>query len=226
MIVDSRSFTPPCSDPLSGAIPPEPNGRGNKIFIDIREALSTTIQTSPPHAHEREVRVIVHKVKPEDTFAGIVLFYDVPMGRLKKLNRLWSTDSIHLRKFLYIPLELIQYQRIYCKLREIQTPELIDDASSISTNSTWGTSSPRSPLVPMATVPYSELQFFTKKPDDHASTPAEPSDDPPSLVDAFGITYLGRVADTLLQASHKAMAGPKKGGLTENYELQRLIHPL
>lgn len=51
------------------------------------------------------VQVILHKVKKNDTVAGIGLFYGIPLSKLKKANRLWTNDSIHARRILYIPLK-------------------------------------------------------------------------------------------------------------------------
>ncbi|KAI9288118.1 hypothetical protein BC943DRAFT_335094 [Umbelopsis sp. AD052] len=51
------------------------------------------------------VQAILHKVKKNDTVAGIGLFYGIPLSKLKKANRLWTNDSIHARRILYIPLK-------------------------------------------------------------------------------------------------------------------------
>ncbi|KAI8581502.1 hypothetical protein K450DRAFT_278947 [Umbelopsis ramanniana AG] len=51
------------------------------------------------------VQAIIHKVKKNDTVAGIGLFYGIPLSKLKKANRLWTNDSIHARRILYIPLK-------------------------------------------------------------------------------------------------------------------------
>ncbi|CAG8598942.1 8996_t:CDS:2 [Ambispora leptoticha] len=49
--------------------------------------------------------VIVHEVKKTDTLAGIALFYGIELPILKKANKLWTNDSIHMHKYLYIPLD-------------------------------------------------------------------------------------------------------------------------
>ncbi|GAB5586573.1 hypothetical protein Unana1_01473 [Umbelopsis nana] len=51
------------------------------------------------------VQAILHKVQKTDTLAGISLFYGIPLPKLKKVNRLWTNDSIHSRRALYIPLK-------------------------------------------------------------------------------------------------------------------------
>ncbi|KAF9921009.1 hypothetical protein FBU30_009017 [Linnemannia zychae] len=50
-------------------------------------------------------RVIIHQVTMTDTLAGIALNYGIQVSILKKSNKLWTNDSIHTRKYLYIPFE-------------------------------------------------------------------------------------------------------------------------
>ncbi|KAG0300534.1 hypothetical protein BGZ97_003182 [Linnemannia gamsii] len=50
-------------------------------------------------------RVIIHQVTTTDTLAGIALNYGIQVSILKKCNKLWTNDSIHTRKYLYIPFE-------------------------------------------------------------------------------------------------------------------------
>ncbi|KAF9432719.1 hypothetical protein BGZ76_010422 [Entomortierella beljakovae] len=50
-------------------------------------------------------RVIIHQVTTTDTLAGIALYYGIQVSFLKKSNKLWTNDSIHTRKYLYIPFE-------------------------------------------------------------------------------------------------------------------------
>ncbi|KAF9930539.1 hypothetical protein BGZ67_005739 [Mortierella alpina] len=50
-------------------------------------------------------RVIIHQVCITDTLAGIALYYGTQVTVLKKCNKLWTNDSIHTRKYLYIPFE-------------------------------------------------------------------------------------------------------------------------
>ncbi|POG63926.1 carbohydrate-binding module family 50 protein [Rhizophagus irregularis DAOM 181602=DAOM 197198] len=46
--------------------------------------------------------VIVHEIKPSDTIAGVALFYGIEISILKKANKLWTNDSIHLHHFQII----------------------------------------------------------------------------------------------------------------------------
>ncbi|OCH91699.1 hypothetical protein OBBRIDRAFT_834028 [Obba rivulosa] len=60
----------------------------------------------PPPAREEEKAVLVHEILPTDSLPGVALKYGIKLADLRKANQLWASDSIHLRKVLYIPLEL------------------------------------------------------------------------------------------------------------------------
>ncbi|XP_055339954.1 lysM and putative peptidoglycan-binding domain-containing protein 2-like isoform X2 [Paramacrobiotus metropolitanus] len=47
---------------------------------------------------------ITHPICSTDTLQGIALKYGVTMEHLRRVNRLWASDSMHLRKFLLIPI--------------------------------------------------------------------------------------------------------------------------
>ncbi|GAA5897821.1 LysM peptidoglycan-binding domain-containing protein [Sporobolomyces salmoneus] len=55
--------------------------------------------------YDREREVVVHKVLKTDTIASVSLQYDITQQALRKANRLWATDPIHLRPTLLIPLD-------------------------------------------------------------------------------------------------------------------------
>ncbi|KAJ2965148.1 hypothetical protein NQZ79_g115 [Umbelopsis isabellina] len=59
------------------------------------------------------IQAILHKVQKNDTLAGIGLFYGIALQKLKKANRLWTNDSIHSRRELYIPLKDCQAFKDY-----------------------------------------------------------------------------------------------------------------
>ncbi|KAJ8077970.1 hypothetical protein PM082_000171 [Marasmius tenuissimus] len=52
-----------------------------------------------------EKAVLVHRVEQRDSLAGVALKYGITITELRRANQLWSSDSIHLRKELYIPLD-------------------------------------------------------------------------------------------------------------------------
>ncbi|KAJ1979206.1 hypothetical protein H4R35_001610, partial [Dimargaris xerosporica] len=59
------------------------------------------------------VRAIIHPVTKQDTLAGICLKYGIQPASLRKVNRLWSTDSVHLRQQLYIPIHMCDSREVH-----------------------------------------------------------------------------------------------------------------
>lgn len=59
------------------------------------------VQTS--HSPAR-VRKVEHLVQPGDTLQGLALKYGVTMEQIKRANRLYTNDSIFLKKYLSIPV--------------------------------------------------------------------------------------------------------------------------
>lgn len=49
-------------------------------------------------------RRLEHQLEPGDTLAGLALKYGVTMEQIKRTNRLYTNDSIFLKKTLYIPI--------------------------------------------------------------------------------------------------------------------------
>lgn len=49
-------------------------------------------------------RRLEHPLQPGDTLAGLALRYGVTMEQIKRANRLYTNDSIFLKKTLYIPV--------------------------------------------------------------------------------------------------------------------------
>ncbi|KAI9236589.1 MAG: hypothetical protein BYD32DRAFT_437315 [Podila humilis] len=88
--------------------------RGNDIDRSL-EASATSTSTSISFGVSRDdhdrgseaigKRVIIHQVAITDTLAGIALYYGIQVPILKKSNKLWTNDSIHTRKYLYIPVD-------------------------------------------------------------------------------------------------------------------------
>ncbi|RIA95969.1 Carbohydrate-Binding Module Family 50 protein [Glomus cerebriforme] len=111
--------------------------------------------------NNKKKMVIVHEVKPIDTIAGVALFYGIELSILKKANKLWTNDSIHLRKFLYIPID-------QCSIIDDETKVVIqDDHISIKTNRTFSDNiirpsiSPNSATSTPFTIYERELLFCT-----------------------------------------------------------------
>ncbi|CAG8518295.1 4478_t:CDS:2, partial [Ambispora gerdemannii] len=75
-----------------------------KRSVKAGSAAAVAKECRPKRELERKT-VIVHEVKKTDTLAGIALFYGIEVSLLKKTNKLWTNDSIHMHKYLYIPLD-------------------------------------------------------------------------------------------------------------------------
>uniref|UniRef100_A0A915PQY0 LysM domain-containing protein n=1 Tax=Setaria digitata TaxID=48799 RepID=A0A915PQY0_9BILA len=57
------------------------------------------------HVSTKTYRTIIqHQIKPNDTLQGLVLKYNTSMSEIKRLNRLWSNESLHLKEFVGIPI--------------------------------------------------------------------------------------------------------------------------
>ena len=52
------------------------------------------------------------QILPTDSLAGVALKYGVTVAQIRKCNKMWASDSIHLRKFLYIPLYAADVSKI------------------------------------------------------------------------------------------------------------------
>ncbi|MEE6491533.1 hypothetical protein FKM82_016252 [Ascaphus truei] len=50
------------------------------------------------------VRKVEHRIQQGDTLQGLALKYGVTMEQIKRTNRLYTNDSIFLKKSLYIPV--------------------------------------------------------------------------------------------------------------------------
>ncbi|KAF4125304.1 lipid intermediate transporter [Geosmithia morbida] len=53
---------------------------------------------------EDDYLVYVHKVRPEDTYAGLILRYKCREDAFRRANGLWSRDTIQTRRWLTIPV--------------------------------------------------------------------------------------------------------------------------
>ncbi|KAM0385886.1 hypothetical protein ACHAPY_000433 [Fusarium culmorum] len=52
-----------------------------------------------------EYMVYIHKVEPNDTYAGLILKYQCREDAFRKANGLWTRDSVQVRKRLMIPVD-------------------------------------------------------------------------------------------------------------------------
>ncbi|KAK8853271.1 hypothetical protein IAR55_003974 [Kwoniella newhampshirensis] len=58
-----------------------------------------------------EVEVLIHTIKPNESLAGIALIYGIDLATLRKVNKLWASDPIHIRTHLYVPLEACRWNK-------------------------------------------------------------------------------------------------------------------
>lgn len=59
----------------------------------------------PESARNEQYLVYIHEVQLTDTYAGLILRYKCREEAFRKANGLWSRDSIHIRKWLTIPVD-------------------------------------------------------------------------------------------------------------------------
>ncbi|KAK4686489.1 hypothetical protein P7C73_g3625, partial [Tremellales sp. Uapishka_1] len=64
-----------------------------------------------PGSENGEVEVLVHQVKPGESLAGIALLYGIELATLRKTNKLWPSDPVHLRTHLYVPLDACRWNK-------------------------------------------------------------------------------------------------------------------
>ncbi|KAG5755998.1 hypothetical protein H9Q69_000123 [Fusarium xylarioides] len=63
-------------------------------------------ESTPEQTQAQEYLVYIHKVEPSDTYAGIILKYQCREDAFRKANGLWTRDSIQVRKWLTIPVDV------------------------------------------------------------------------------------------------------------------------
>ncbi|BGP16750.1 hypothetical protein JCM10213v2_004753 [Rhodosporidiobolus nylandii] len=63
-------------------------------------------EAAPANELGKEREVIVHRLAKTDSIASVSLQYGITPQNLRTSNRLWSSDTIHLRSELLIPLDL------------------------------------------------------------------------------------------------------------------------
>nr|XP_020471157.1 lysM and putative peptidoglycan-binding domain-containing protein 1 [Monopterus albus] len=78
------------------------SAEGNNLLPGSRTTSYSSLVQSPVSALRQ--RCIEHKVQPGETLQGLALKYGVSMEQIKRANRLYTNDSIFLRKSLSIPV--------------------------------------------------------------------------------------------------------------------------
>ncbi|KAF8629905.1 hypothetical protein AX15_003257 [Amanita polypyramis BW_CC] len=121
--------------------------------LDSRSDDEDTGRQRGIEGHEREV--IVHKVTPKDSLPGVSLKYGIPLAELRQLNQLWTSDSIHLRDVLYIPVE--KAARTYSNSLADPAPQNTLSKAEII-HSSHNLDIP--PSTTIQRIPASQLSFF------------------------------------------------------------------
>ena len=71
---------------------------------------------------DKDALVYLHKVKPQDTLAGIMIKYNCDANIFRKANRLWPNDSVQVRKMVVLPVDACGV-----KGQKISQPEKVSD---------------------------------------------------------------------------------------------------
>ncbi|KAF9527324.1 hypothetical protein CPB83DRAFT_884302 [Crepidotus variabilis] len=144
----------------------------------------------PPPIRDEETDVIVHQVTLKDSLAGVSLKYGISLANLRRANQLWTSDSIHRRSELYIPIDQASRAREFLpepKLISLtpdppdETINVFDLASSLASpvNGHKAEAPPNSPPA-VTRMPARQLTYFppstNKSPDirlnSHSLNPA------------------------------------------------------
>lgn len=64
---------------------------------------STNINMSEPSLKYQPSSFTQHRVQPGDTLQGIALRYKTSMEYIKRINKMWTNDTLFLREYLYVP---------------------------------------------------------------------------------------------------------------------------
>ncbi|KAI4274838.1 MAG: hypothetical protein LQ337_003650 [Flavoplaca oasis] len=85
----------------NGHVKPNVSGHFKRRDSDERDRGSNP----PVESEDRDMLVYLHRVKPQDTLAGVMIKYNCQPNIFRKTNRLWPNDSIQIRKVVMLPVE-------------------------------------------------------------------------------------------------------------------------
>ncbi|KAJ1304745.1 hypothetical protein OPQ81_005883 [Rhizoctonia solani] len=175
-----------------------------------------------PSGPSREM--LVHKIQPKDSLAGVALKYGVSIADIRKANKLWAADSIHLRSVLYIPLTT----SLKLDLIDLKTPNQERDlslpsdrasssADDASKSNASDTPAPDPDKPTIQHVPLSQLSFFppptsprkTRTPTRSVSSPFASN---PPLLFTPGLSSASLMSSPLFSTSSPQLSSsPSKG---------------
>ncbi|KAJ7071929.1 peptidoglycan-binding LysM domain protein [Mycena amicta] len=141
-------------------------------LVDAPTVPGADMMVEEPTADEKVV--LVHEVTSRDSLAGISLKYGISLAELRRANSLWSSDSIHLRKVLYIPLDKTS------RAKELAPPPLLipteEDKDQTPTSPTPIDSAGSASI---RRIPASRLSFFPPHTRPQSEAPPAPPVEPP-----------------------------------------------
>ena len=114
---------------------------------------------------DKDALVYLHKVKPQDTLAGIMIKYNCDANIFRKANRLWPNDIIQVRKVVVLPVDACGV-----KGRKLSRPEKVSNVVADGTTENF-------PLEPVSIqVSYSDMHdTHCDKGTPFSSIPTSPS---------------------------------------------------
>ncbi|KAM9989963.1 hypothetical protein ACTFIY_005997 [Dictyostelium cf. discoideum] len=82
---------------------------GTDEYDDSGKTMSTFSKTTTPpqikNSGEKS-KYLVHQLTPKDTLQGLALKYNVKVNDIKRLNNMWTQDSLFIKKTILIPIEV------------------------------------------------------------------------------------------------------------------------
>lgn len=109
----------------NGHVLPDASGRFKRRDSDDMHQGSMP----PTDPEDRDALVYLHRVKEQDTLAGVMIKYNCDANVFRKANRLWPNDSIQIRTVVMLPVEACGVKGR--KLSDTEpTPEVLTDNSN------------------------------------------------------------------------------------------------
>lgn len=143
----------------NGHFTPDVSGRYKRRDSDERDHTSAP----PGEQDDRDALVYLHKVKLEDTLAGVMIKYSCQPNVFRKANRLWPNDSIQVRKTVVLPVDACGVKGRKLPepgdpsehLQDGQNEEIIPTPTAFQ--SPWGDlhDSPKEKGTPLSSIPTS-----------------------------------------------------------------------
>ncbi|KAG8816832.1 hypothetical protein FRC17_000170, partial [Serendipita sp. 399] len=127
--IDVSTSTTPALFRRTSAVVKKPSK--NLVSSSGVDVLDNQLSSSPERVDGPEAEVFEHEVLPTDSLAGVALKYGITVAQLRKCNKMWASDTIHLRKVLYIPVSAVNNNQK--PQQKFDSRELIDLTSNTDT---------------------------------------------------------------------------------------------